>query len=285
FTYWDKIVHPAEIFLATGVATFLFLGYRHIRQLNLPDGLSAAVAILFGMTLGAAWELLEFGLDWFGNANLQKSNADTMTDILTNDAGAIFGTLLAFWLYRHKATDHQKEELGSIADWLTDRLANLFERHGFLVGIVIALAFAALIAAGWYIDRGPIPPPPPARGQAGDWAFAPGQASADLTTVLLGDWHQDDRGICRVNPDHPQPGSEKLGLLEISPGASYGEDSGFGATTRLYLERPPLGAGTAMEAGLAFGLRGPDDFYALQASALHDVIVLDRFVHGRKRDI
>ena len=43
-TYWDKVIHPAEIFLASGVATFLFLGYREIHELEIPDGLAAAGA-------------------------------------------------------------------------------------------------------------------------------------------------------------------------------------------------------------------------------------------------
>jgi hypothetical protein len=285
FTYWDKIVHPAEIFLATGVVTFLFLGYRHLHQLKIPDGLSAAGAMLFGMTLGASWELLEFALDWFGNANLQKSNADTMTDILTNDVGAIFGTLLAFWLYRHKTAEHQKQEFGEIAEWLTARLARLFERHGVLVGVVVALLIAGLVVAGWFTDRAPVPPPPPGQGQAGTWAFAPGAGPSGPTAVLRGDWRPDERGICRVNPQPPQPGSEQMGLLALAPGASYGEGAGFAAATRFYLERPPLGAGTAMEAGLAFGLRDPDDFYLLKASALHDVFVLERHLHGKQRDL
>jgi hypothetical protein len=41
--------------------------------LEIPDELSAAGAMLFAMTLGGSFELLEFALDWFGNTNLQKS--------------------------------------------------------------------------------------------------------------------------------------------------------------------------------------------------------------------
>src|SRR5262249_44742151 len=41
FTYWDKLVHPGEIFLASGVATYLFLGYRDHHRLKVPDGLAA----------------------------------------------------------------------------------------------------------------------------------------------------------------------------------------------------------------------------------------------------
>ena len=67
-----KVVAWLLLSFSVAIVTFLFLGYRHLHQLKLPDGLSAAGAMLFGMTLGASWELLEFALDWFGNANLQK---------------------------------------------------------------------------------------------------------------------------------------------------------------------------------------------------------------------
>jgi hypothetical protein len=285
-TYWDKLVHPAEIFLATGVVTFLLLGYGELHHLesDVPDSMEAAAAMLFGMTLGATWELVEFAFDWFGNANLQKSNADTMTDILTNNAGAIFGTLLAFWLYRHKADQHQRATFGRIAHWLTERLGRLLERHGVLVGAVVALLFAATIAAGWLIDRGPLPVPPRADGQAQTWTFAPGADWSRSATPLVGDWRSDERGICRVNPEQPRPGSEQMGLLALAPGTSYDGNVGFAASTRLLLQRPPLGVGTAMDAGLAFGVRGADDFYLLKLSTLHDVLALERYVHGRKRE-
>lgn len=282
-TYWDKIVHPAEIFLAAGVASYLFLGYRDCHQLEIPDELAATGAMLFGMTLGATWELVEFALDWFGNANLQKSNADTLTDILTNDAGAIFGTLLAFWLYRHHTDDRQRRAFGELAEWLTGRLVDLFTRHGVLVGAVVALLISGLVAAGWLVDRAPPPPAPPLTAPAGVWRFAPAPGDHPPTEALLGFWMPGAQGICRSNPERPLPGSEQMGLLLLTPGAGF--PARYTASARYALQRPPLGDGTAMEAGLAFGIRGPDDFYLLKASALHDVLVLGRYLHGHWRDM
>jgi hypothetical protein len=291
FTYWDKIVHPLEIFLASGIATYLLLGYRHYQRLTIPDGLAAVGAMLFGMSLGSFWELVEFTMDWFGNANLQKSNADTMTDIFLNDVGAIFGTLLAFWLYRHWASEHEKREFGEIAVWSTDWLTKLLGRHGKAVGIAFGLVVVAIVFAGWYIDRGPIPPVPVGHPPVGWTEGAPRQwtlTSADPglpIAVLRGDWIPDQRGICRVNPDQPWPGSEQPGLLALDPGIDYGDDGPFAATTQFIADRPPFLSGSAMDAGLAFGVRGPDDFYVLRASVLHDAVSLDRFLHGRKRNL
>jgi hypothetical protein len=290
FTYWDKLVHPGEIFLASGVATFLFLGYRHFHRLKIPDGLAAAGAMAFGMTLGATWELVEFAMDWFGNANLQKSNADSMTDILVNDIGAIFGTLLAFWLYFHWTEDHVRDEFGEIAEWSTAWLAKQFQRHGRGIGIGVAIALAAIVFAGWYIDRGPIPGPPGGHPPVGweqggsprTWVLM-GATPNPPDQVMLGAWTPSQQGICNVPDGHVWPGSEEMGLLALDPGVTYGQDGPFAATTHAWTARPPFLSGTMMDAGLVFGLRGPDDFYVLRESTLHDTVSLDRYVHGRKR--
>jgi hypothetical protein len=284
-TYWDKIAHPGEILFASIVATLLLLGYRDLRGLEIPDELSAAGAMLFGMALGGTFELIEFALDWFGNANLQKSNADTITDLLTNDLGAIFGTLGAVWLFRHRTKQHERAELGQLAEWLTGPLTRLLRQHGRAVSIVVALLFGLVIFAGWRVDRGPIPPPPTAIGGPATWTFAANGAPDLPVQSISGDWSFESPGVCRVNPERPSPGSEKIGLLALNPGVSYGGAFGFSLSSRMMAERPPLGTGTAMDVGLAFGVRGPDDFYLARISPTHDVIALDRYVHGRRRDV
>jgi hypothetical protein len=40
-----------------------------------------------------------------------------------------------------------------------------------------------------------------------------------------------------------------------------------------------------MDAGIAFGIRDADDYYVLEQSALHDILRLDRYVHGKRRDV
>jgi hypothetical protein len=43
--------------------------------------------------------------------------------------------------------------------------------------------------------------------------------------------------------------------------------------------------GTQMDAGIAFGIRDAENFYLLEESALHDILRLDRYIHGRRRDV
>src|SRR5204863_2365191 len=102
--------------------------------------------------------------------------------------------------------------------------------------------------------------------------------------TLSGDWLPGLTGACRENLEHPRPGSEKPGLLQIGPGTVYGGTQ-FTIETRMFEQRPARELGTQMDGGIAFGIRDKDDFYLLDQSALHDVLRLNHFVHGRRRDV
>lgn len=287
FTYWDKIVHPVLIAITAMSAVWLQLGYREAFHKRIPVHLSAAFAMLVGMSVGAFWEFVEFASDWFGAANLQKSNADTLTDILANNLGALVATLFGLWTYVHQLSPKQRHELGLVARWLAHGPSRLFDRYGRAVGTALAVLFGAVLFAAQWIDRDtPALASGLATGQTHVWTFSADPASAAQTQVLAGDWVPDQRGICRVNLEHPRPGSEKLGLLELAPGDAYGQAAQpFSVQARYFEERPPQTQGTEMDAGIAFGIRDDQDFDLLEQSALHDVLRLDRYIHGKRRDL
>jgi hypothetical protein len=299
YYYWDKFVHPAEVFLATFAFAFLLLGYIDTYELRMARPFAGAITMLLGGSLGAFWEFIEFTTDLFQNTDLQKSNADTMTDIFSNDVGAFLATLLGFWLYHRYTRDHLRTELGQLTRWLTHGPGKLLQKHGRTVGIVTVLLVAAFLLAAWFVDRNPPAlPEGMAPGQPQAWSFTnasggPGPFTAgaalpiggQAAKVLSGAWEINERGVCSVHPNQPRPGSEKPALIALAPDAAYGTSGAFAATARYYLERPPWYEGTQMTAGIAFGLRDPSDFYVLEASTLHDFTRLDRFLHGRRRDV
>src|SRR5439155_18442504 len=146
----------------------------------------------------------EFVSDCLQNTDLQKSNADTMTDIFAHDVGAFVATLLAFWFYHHRRTSPRlREELGHLARWLTGGLGLLLDRRGGLVGTLFVLAILGLVAAFWLVDRRPLPLPPGlGQGQPQTWTFASGTleapgargaggaGGAGGATALPGDWRR-----------------------------------------------------------------------------------------------
>jgi hypothetical protein len=290
YTYWDKIVHPTLVALTAMIAAWLLLGYREAYRKRLPIQFAALFGMLLGMCVGAFWEFVELASDWFGDANLQKSNGDTITDIISNDIGAFAATLFGLWVYTRVLSDKQRHEMGNIARWLAHGPQRLLQSHGRLVGAMMAVLFAAALFASQWIDRGD-----PAlasglqgRGQTASWDFRQGLAD---TAILSGDWVPDDRGICRENLEHPKPGSEKMGVLVLGPGplgqgTVYGQDGEpYTVQARYFEERPPISEGTEMDAGVAFGIRDDKNFDLLEQSALHDVLRVDRYIHGKRRDL
>jgi hypothetical protein len=208
--------------------------------------------------------------------------------MVSNDIGAFVATLIGFWLYFHILGRQQRGEMGQIARWLSGGPARLLGRHGRLVGGVLACLVAALLAATQWVDRGTpalaadLPP-----GQSYDWSRATPPADA---RVLVGTWQPgEEAGMCRVdleNAEVPRPGSEQMGLLALASGSVYGEGAqAFTVTTHYFEQRPSKSQGTQMDAGIAFGIRDDSDFYVLEQSALHDILRVDRYVHGRRRDV
>jgi hypothetical protein len=246
----------------------------------------AALGLLLGFTVGAMWEYVEFAADWFADADLQKSNADTMTDLISNNAGAFVALILSLRLYPRWLSAEERKHTGELAQWLAFGPSKLLERHGRLLGGAFVLAVVGVLMAAQVIDRDwpPLPPDAPP-GEKLAWSAA-GAAPSSMA-VLAGDWAPDpELGLCRMDPVHPKPGSEKPGLVQLAPGTVYGRDGqSFEVQANVFEQRPPLSDGTQMDGGVAFGIRDATNFYLLEQSALHDVLRLDRYVHGRRRDV
>jgi hypothetical protein len=284
FYYWDKLVHPTLVALTGMVGAWLLIGYRDAFAKRIPTHLVAVFGMLLAIGIGAFWEFIEFTTDWFQYSDLQKSNADTISDIVSNNTGAFLATLLALWLYTHHFSESQRHELGRIAQWLAHGPLLLLRRHGRLIGTCLGITAAALISvAVWSDQQVPALAAGLTPGASHEWHFTDSPPATDAQ-VLSGDWVPDPRGICRENLDDPKPGSEKMGVLELAPGTSYG-DQPFTIQARYYEERPPELHGSEMDAGIAFGIRDPKNFDLVEQNALHDILRLDAFIQGRRRDL
>jgi hypothetical protein len=174
--------------------------------------------------------------------------------------------------------------MGRVGAWLGTGPRKLLDSHGRVVGAATLALFGAVVVGAVWIDRDRPALASGAPGQTATWSFT--QDASTGTQVLAGDWVADERGICRVNLEHPRPGSEKLGLLQLAPGNLYGlEGSPYTIEVRYFEERPPQTQGTEMDAGIAIGIRDAKNFGLMEQSALHDVLRLDSYVHGKRRDL
>ncbi|MCA1648553.1 MAG: hypothetical protein LC797_24860, partial [Chloroflexi bacterium] len=137
--HWGKLVHGVEAFLVALVVGLLVLAWRDRAAIDLTEQLSVLLTIFCGIFFNVVWEILEFVVDWVRSADLQKSNSDTMTDLLWGDVGAVVGAVLAARAYCHWVNADQREQLGGVAEWLVKGPSRVLDRHGLLVSIVVGV--------------------------------------------------------------------------------------------------------------------------------------------------
>jgi hypothetical protein len=134
----------------------LVLGWRDRTAIDLGDQQATLLSILAGIQLGVVWKLVEFVLDWVWNTDLQKSNTETVVDLMWNDVGAVVGAVLSARLYCHLAKASQRAQLGAVATWLVSGPSRGLDRHGVLVTMVLT-AIASLTVAGLWLAGRPLP--------------------------------------------------------------------------------------------------------------------------------
>lgn len=111
YPYYDKIAH---IVSGTAVAVLGFLGVIFVDKylkMNLTPIFIVFFTILFGVALGAFWEMYEYLVDFFFGGSLagpmQNSLDDTMLDMMFVLAGSIIVAVLGIFWFKH----HRKEEI------------------------------------------------------------------------------------------------------------------------------------------------------------------------------
>lgn len=99
FWWWDLALHGSAA-IGFGLIGFLFVFmlFEGDRFAAPPSAL-AVIAFCVAMTLGALWEVFEFGMDMAFGLNMQKSGLnDTMGDLIVNAIGG-FGASVAGYFY------------------------------------------------------------------------------------------------------------------------------------------------------------------------------------------
>lgn len=103
--WWDLALHGFSA-IGFGLIGFLFVfmlfeGDRFAA----PPSAIAFVAFCVAMTIGAVWEIFEFGMDQIFGLNMQKSGLmDTMGDLMINTVGSLIASVTGYlYLVRNAA--------------------------------------------------------------------------------------------------------------------------------------------------------------------------------------
>jgi hypothetical protein len=151
--YWGKLVHALEAFGVTLMFGVLLLAWRDREAVDISDQLSALLSMFVGILFGVVWALFEFLMDWTLGSALQKSNGDTMTNLLWNDVTAVVAAVAAGHLYCHLISPADRRSLGRLSAWLVDGPSQMLDRNGMLVALVFALLGSVAVASLWVADR------------------------------------------------------------------------------------------------------------------------------------
>ena len=98
YWWWDVVLHAGSA-LGFGLLGFLFVftlfeGDRYAA----PAWALALIAFCMAVTIGALWEIFEFGMDQIFGMTMQKSGlVDTMGDLIVDVLGATIGALAGFF--------------------------------------------------------------------------------------------------------------------------------------------------------------------------------------------
>lgn len=104
FWWWDIVMHGSSAvgFGIIGVVftLLMFEGDRYAA----PPMAVAVIAFSIALSIGALWEIFEFGMDRAFGMNMQKSGLqDTMTDLMVDTVGAALGAATGFAFLKGRA--------------------------------------------------------------------------------------------------------------------------------------------------------------------------------------
>ena len=98
FWWWDLVLHTLTG-VVVGLVGFLVLLvlYRNKNIVAAPGSI-ALFSFSLAAAIGGLWEIFEFGMDQIFGLHMQKSGLmDTMGDIIVNNAGALFSSLVGYF--------------------------------------------------------------------------------------------------------------------------------------------------------------------------------------------
>lgn len=111
--WWDLALHGSSA-IGFGLSGFLFvLMLFEGDRLAAPPWAIAFITFCVAMTIGALWEIFEFGMDRAFGFNMQKSGLfDTMGDLILNALGGGIASVTGYFYLKRRST-------GPLGRWIS----------------------------------------------------------------------------------------------------------------------------------------------------------------------
>ena len=119
FWWWDILLHGFSAILLgiIGLLMVWILNHNEKIDMSLNPLFICIFSFSFAVAIGALWEIYEFAVDYFFDANMQKSGlVDTMWDIIIDATGAFIVSTSAFLYYK---TGRKSRIISEIQEFLS----------------------------------------------------------------------------------------------------------------------------------------------------------------------
>lgn len=103
--WWDLALHGSSA-VGFGLVGFIFIFMLFERDRYAAPAIALAfIAYCFAISIGTIWEIFEFSMDRAFGLNMQKTGLnDTMSDLIVNQVGAVFGAGTGFLYLKGRET-------------------------------------------------------------------------------------------------------------------------------------------------------------------------------------
>jgi len=119
FWWWDILLHGISAVLLgiIGLLLIWILNHNEKIEMSLNPLFICLFSFSFAVSIGALWEIYEFTIDYFFDANMQKSGlVDTMWDLIMDTAGAI---IVSGSAYVYSKTGHKSKIINEVQEFLS----------------------------------------------------------------------------------------------------------------------------------------------------------------------
>jgi uncharacterized membrane protein YsdA (DUF1294 family) len=109
---WDHLTHAmsASLVAAIGFVVVVALD-KYVESIFLPPLFLAFFIVMFTMSVGVVWELMEYAIDQLTGSMLQYSLNDSMIDLLFDLFGGFMVAIVGTYYLRHTTQEHFVESL------------------------------------------------------------------------------------------------------------------------------------------------------------------------------
>jgi hypothetical protein len=127
FWWWDIFLHTFSAMIMGGIGfSLVYILNKEIHvSLKMSPAFVGLFSFSFALSIGAVWEIFEFGMDRVFHTNMQKSGlVDTMTDLMVDTIGALITSYLGYLYMKGRSKVFKR-----IAEDTIKRNPRLFEKE------------------------------------------------------------------------------------------------------------------------------------------------------------